>query len=442
MSKKERINDVHGAPSCVENQRKLEFTHGAPPCVENQRKLEYIYEHYGSLMYQKANSILRDSYEAEDAVQEAMIRLLGIADKIEDAAATKTRILAITVAKNVAIDLWRKKARTMPIEGELLELEAENETTEQLIANKEHFSGFIKVFLKMPDAYRDVLQLRCVYELSAEETARLLGTNANAVNIKLTRARKILKTRYSVIASLFAICGVGVVGLRTWHLVGDPGAGSTALTSAERSALTSADADLPETTAAAGAALSDSPDTDAAASSAGTDTSPQISGSEDLPPLLGAVPEDAGQAPSASMPSIHEDSSMSAAETESVFEANAASVAAVTADIAEENGLRRVTLEDTSGQEFTLILAPSNALVEEALSAALPDTSFTQDAAAQWHTAVENDWIILRLFEDTAGGDAKLIRWEYGDYSYALYSTQAVDENTLKDVAAAYADYQ
>ena len=47
---------------------------------------------------------------------------------------------------------------------------------------------------RLPETYRDVLKLRCLYELSAEQTAEILKTNANTVNIRLSRARRLLKT--------------------------------------------------------------------------------------------------------------------------------------------------------------------------------------------------------------------------------------------------------
>ena len=48
---------------------------------------------------------------------------------------------------------------------------------------------------KLPEGYRDVLVLRCLEGLSAEQTADMLGMNVNTVNIRLTRARKLLKQK-------------------------------------------------------------------------------------------------------------------------------------------------------------------------------------------------------------------------------------------------------
>ncbi len=47
---------------------------------------------------------------------------------------------------------------------------------------------------KLPDSYRETLLMRDIEELSTEETAELLGITANAVKIRLHRARQALRT--------------------------------------------------------------------------------------------------------------------------------------------------------------------------------------------------------------------------------------------------------
>lgn len=348
----------------------------------NEDKIIYIQEHYGSLMYQKANSILHDSYEAEDAVQEAMIRLMGIADKIEDVSAVKTRVLAVTIAKNIAIDLWRKKSRSLPTEGELLELEPEQETTEQLIDDKESFSGFLKVFLKMPDSYQDILRLRCVHDLSAEETAQLLGTNANAVNIRLTRARKILKARYSVIASLFALFGVGIIGLRTWNLLQPEEPSMLARSSAPAAAYAETE-------------------TEAAAAYSGTS----------------------------------EPAADSAANIEAASAALQATSLTVLSDHLQ-NGLRIRTLQDTDLIQLTLLSGSDYDAVTSAFSTDLFDASLT----SIWKSSVGNTWITVQYYTQT-DGNLSVAAWTFQDQYYALSCTAPITPDILADYAAACTEF-
>ena len=68
--------------------------------------------HYMTAMWQKAYSVLSDAHEAEDACQEAFIKLMRICDDIEDVTEVKVRALCPVVAENTAIDIARKKGRS------------------------------------------------------------------------------------------------------------------------------------------------------------------------------------------------------------------------------------------------------------------------------------------------------------------------------------------
>ena len=47
---------------------------------------------------------------------------------------------------------------------------------------------------KLPESYRTVLVLRDVEELDTEEVAHVLGVTANAVKVRLHRARQALRS--------------------------------------------------------------------------------------------------------------------------------------------------------------------------------------------------------------------------------------------------------
>ena len=48
--------------------------------MTREEKLNYIASHYMNAMWQKAYSVLSDAHEAEDACQEAFIKLMKVAD--------------------------------------------------------------------------------------------------------------------------------------------------------------------------------------------------------------------------------------------------------------------------------------------------------------------------------------------------------------------------
>ena len=104
--------------------------------MTREEKLNYIASHYMNAMWQKAYSVLSDAHEAEDCCQEAFIKLMKVADSIEDVTELRARALCSVVARNTAIDMARKNGRMSPSEDIYMDLEAmdqQEDSPEQLL---------------------------------------------------------------------------------------------------------------------------------------------------------------------------------------------------------------------------------------------------------------------------------------------------------------------
>ncbi len=166
--------------------------------MTREEKLNYIASHYMQPMWQKAYSVLSDAHEAEDACQEAFIKLMKLCDSIEDVTELRARALCLVVVRNTAIDMARKNGRASPTEDIYMDLEADAEpasSPETRLEEAEAMERLSQEIERLPEDYRDVLRLRCLNELSAEQTAEILMCTPNTVNIRLTRARKLLRER-------------------------------------------------------------------------------------------------------------------------------------------------------------------------------------------------------------------------------------------------------
>ena len=158
--------------------------------AEDMLRFERIYYGYRKQMFYVANVILSDEYDAEDAVQNA---LLGIARNIKalpecDDALIKAYVL--TAAKNAALNLLPKKQRR-DSELDIDELDfADGNGVFEKVAMSDDYKKLMKAIDKLPDMYRDVLLMHCVYGLKAHETAQLLGRKASTVRQQVTRGRK------------------------------------------------------------------------------------------------------------------------------------------------------------------------------------------------------------------------------------------------------------
>jgi len=144
-------------------------------------------------MYAVAFDVVKDSHEAEDILEEALIKVIGILDEIdEDSIGTpKCKNLMITITKNKAIDCWRKLKR-IPTPVEELEMEEAFQDAEQLYIDTENFKELIQCLNELDDMYLDVLNLRVLHHLSSKQIADILNTSEVNVNMRFMRAKRML----------------------------------------------------------------------------------------------------------------------------------------------------------------------------------------------------------------------------------------------------------
>ena len=73
---------------------------------EKRSKFERIYSEYRITMYSVAFDVTKNYHDAEDIVEEALVKVIGILNKIdpENIGTQKCKNLMITIAKNQAVD--------------------------------------------------------------------------------------------------------------------------------------------------------------------------------------------------------------------------------------------------------------------------------------------------------------------------------------------------
>ena len=155
---------------------------------------------YERTVFLTAVSVLRDSTEAEDAAQEAMIKAYRALGSFRGDAKFSTWLTAITL--NEARSRLRKSARVR-VES-LDDTGQEEDFTPFLVADwreipsetleREELAQQIQNAIEgLPPSYREVFLLRDKEEMSIEEIAQALGVTANLVKVRLFRARMMLQ---------------------------------------------------------------------------------------------------------------------------------------------------------------------------------------------------------------------------------------------------------
>ncbi len=145
-----------------------------------------------------AQRILGNPSDAEDAVQNALVKLYRLRRTIpEDPRVCRAYVL--TAAKRAALDLKEKEKKSVNIDD--LVLSGKGDLFDDIAAS-EDYDRLLSVLRDLPDLYREVLMLRYVQELSVKEIAQLLGRNEWAIRKQLARGKALVQKNYERSSSL------------------------------------------------------------------------------------------------------------------------------------------------------------------------------------------------------------------------------------------------
>jgi RNA polymerase sigma-70 factor (ECF subfamily) len=140
-------------------------------------------------MWRKAFDILKDYALAEDAVSEAFIRVYKHFHRLDDPDSAKTAAFLVTIVKNVAINLYHKRNRTLPTDFEEFE-QASDFNLEERVAEKDEANRAVELIGKLNEDLRAVFILKFAHDLPHKEIGNILGISENNVTVRLHRAKK------------------------------------------------------------------------------------------------------------------------------------------------------------------------------------------------------------------------------------------------------------
>ena len=146
--------------------------------------IEKIIERYGDMLYRLCMLMLKNSYDAEDVVQETIIKFYRKAPDFEDSEHEKAWL--IRVAANGCRDLLRFRIRHPQVD----------ETYFEKISRDSADSGILEALASLPEKYRLVLTLYYVEEYRVGDIAKIIGRTPSAVKMRLQKGRKLLEKTY------------------------------------------------------------------------------------------------------------------------------------------------------------------------------------------------------------------------------------------------------
>lgn len=149
-----------------------------------------------NIMFRTALRIVINREEAEDIVQECLVKIWKQTQGGESI--NNLESYALTITRNLALD---RKAlsvnRVMSLDETIHDQEDEHQQSpEQILMQDENTSIIMQLVNALPEKQRTIMQLRDIEGKSYKEIAEILNISESDVKVSLFRARKQIKEDY------------------------------------------------------------------------------------------------------------------------------------------------------------------------------------------------------------------------------------------------------
>lgn len=145
-------------------------------------------------IYNYALRLLNNLTEAEDTVQEVLLKLWQIRERLPEY--RNIEALSIQITKNICLNKldWQKRHQTEQVET--LHQISTAENAEKQIETADAVSLVKKIISSLPELQKLVIQMRDLEGYELEEIAEITGCRIESVRMNLSRARKKVKETF------------------------------------------------------------------------------------------------------------------------------------------------------------------------------------------------------------------------------------------------------
>lgn len=141
-------------------------------------------QEYGDMLYRMCIVMLRNTSDAEDAVQDTFITYMEKSPPFNDSEHEKAWLLKVAANKCRNVLKYRKRHFTEP--AEVLDT----------IVERTPDSRILESLMMLPEKYRSVLHLHYITGYKVDEIAEITGLKSSAVKMRLQKGRKLLAEEY------------------------------------------------------------------------------------------------------------------------------------------------------------------------------------------------------------------------------------------------------
>ena len=147
-------------------------------------------------LFRAAWSILKDRSDAEDAVQDTYVKAFTGPSPFTGASSLSTWLTRVVINEALGRKRTAQRRKAAYDQGEVVMLEdyrGNQIGADQQVLRNELSKSLEAAIAQLPEAFRTVLILRDIEEMSIEETAGALGVLPQTVKTRLLRARRKLQ---------------------------------------------------------------------------------------------------------------------------------------------------------------------------------------------------------------------------------------------------------
>ena len=142
-------------------------------------------------MYRLALRILRNEDDAQDVVQDSLMKLWNKRKVLENIRSYKS--FALTIVRNASIDLIRKRKPETNQQDHLERADGLNPEKQLDIADQ--LQRVKRIINGLNEQQRELIQLRDIEGLEYDEIAEITGLSINTIRVNISRARKEIRKK-------------------------------------------------------------------------------------------------------------------------------------------------------------------------------------------------------------------------------------------------------
>ena len=168
----------------------------------DKQALKELYEAYGTWIYSVVRDVVGNREDAEDITSEFFIRLVRAAQSYRKGNAHKAWLMQI--ARNMAIDLLRKRGHEMPVYededgnvNEVFEVGGQNTSTSRVENTTMMAQDLKQAMESLPPKEKEVIDMKLLGDMKFKEIAEVTGSPMGTVtwlyNQGIQRLRRCLQ---------------------------------------------------------------------------------------------------------------------------------------------------------------------------------------------------------------------------------------------------------